>query len=233
MKIALAGLRRMIASGEFAPGQKFPTEPELCERLGVSRTALREAVRTLAALGVIQSRHGSGTYVSQLDPADIVRNFSLTVDLLPLKGLLQLLEIRRVLEAHASSLAAARCTPELADQLTTLIVQMEYEPDDERAADLDKEFHRLICDMAGNATIASLMDVFRSRSRHYNIFAHVANARAISNAGHRSIVEAITSHDPAAASAAAASHVAQTERWLHLLQAAQVEPVPENVFLEA
>ena len=55
MNTALTGLRHMIASGELGPGSKFPTEPELCERLGVSRSSLREAVRTLGALGVIES----------------------------------------------------------------------------------------------------------------------------------------------------------------------------------
>ena len=216
MTKALDGLREMISSGELAREQRFPPEPELCERLGVSRGALREAVRTLGALGVIEARHGSGTYVSKLDPADIVRNFSLTVDLLPLDGLLQLFEIRRVLEAHASAQAAARCTPELSEQLESLISQMEAEPELERASDLDKQFHGLICKVAGNPTIASLMDVFRSRSSHYNIFEGPdgATARAASDAGHRSMASAISSHDPVAAASAASSHVAQTEHWL-------------------
>lgn len=220
MTKALDGLRQMISSGELAKEQRFPPEPELCARLGVSRGALREAVRTLGALGVIEARHGSGTYVSKLDPADIVRNFSLTVDLLPLDGLLQLFEIRRVLEAHASALAAARCTPELSAQLDALITQMESEPDLDRASDLDKQFHRAICDAAGNRTIASLMDVFRSRSSYYNIFEgpDAATARATSDAGHRSMAQAISSHDPVAAANAAGSHVAQTEHWLRMLQ---------------
>lgn len=220
MTKALDGLREMISSGELSPGQQFPPEPELCHRLGVSRGALREAVRTLVALGVIEARHGSGTYVSRLDPADIVRNFSLTVDLLPLDGLLQLFEIRRVLEAHAAAQAAARCTPELAERLNWLIAEMEREPDLNRAAELDKQFHRAICDAAGNPTIASLMDVFRSRSSHYNIFEgpDAASARATSDAGHRSMALAITSHDPVAAASVAGSHVAQTEYWLRNLQ---------------
>jgi len=82
---ALAGLRQMIASGELGPGAKFPPEPELCDHLGVSRSSLREAVRSLGALGVIESRHGSGTYVSALDPAAIIGRFSLSVELIPLE----------------------------------------------------------------------------------------------------------------------------------------------------
>src|ERR1044072_6164022 len=76
---ALTGLRQMIASGELGPGAKFPPEPELCDHLGVSRSSLREATRSLAALGVIESRHGSGTYVSALAPAARNRPASLSV----------------------------------------------------------------------------------------------------------------------------------------------------------
>jgi GntR family transcriptional repressor for pyruvate dehydrogenase complex len=57
--LALAGLRQMIASGELTPGARFPPEPDLCDRLGVSRSSLREAVRSLSALGVIESRPAS------------------------------------------------------------------------------------------------------------------------------------------------------------------------------
>lgn len=219
MNEALDGLRKMIASGEVTPGEKFPSESELCNRLNVSRSSLREAVRTLNALGVIESRHGSGTYVSSLDPAQVIRNFSLTVDLLPLDGLLQLFEMRRVLESHVAAQAAARCTPALAETLNSLIEQMESEEDLHHAAELDNQFHRLICEASGNPTIASLIDVFRSRGSHYKILEgpDAAAVRAASDAGHRSIAAAIISHDPAAAQTAAASHVAQTEHWLRLL----------------
>ncbi len=105
---AFHGLRHMIASGRLVAGQRFPAENELCDELGVSRGSLREAVRMLAALGIIESRHGSGTYVSMLRPEEIIGSLSLTVDLLPLDGLLQMYELRRVLETHAR---ATRCAP--------------------------------------------------------------------------------------------------------------------------
>lgn len=230
MNEALDGLRRMIASGEVAPGERFPSETELCGRLNVSRSSLREAVRTLGALGVIESRHGSGTYVSDLAPAQVIQNFSLTVDLLPLDSLLQLFEIRRVLESHVAAQAAARCTPELASGLNSLIARMEAEPDPDLAADLDARFHRLICDASGNPTIASLIDVFRSRGSHYKIMEgpDAPQVRSASDAGHRSIAAAIIARDPVAAQSAAASHVAQTEYWLRrLLDRAEVKP-PET-----
>ena len=216
MNRALAGLRLMIASGELGPGEKFPAEPELCERLGVSRSSLREAVRTLGALGVIESRHGLGTYVSSLDPAEIVQSLSLTIELLPFGGLLQLLEMRRVLEGYAAAQAAARSTSQLCDELSRLVAEMEVEPDLDRVATLDNEFHEVFLAAAGNPTIAAFVKVFRSTSSGYNIFsgANADAARAASDAGHRVIVEAIRARDPMAAQAAASAHVAETERWL-------------------
>jgi GntR family transcriptional regulator, transcriptional repressor for pyruvate dehydrogenase complex len=118
---AFHGLRQMISSGRLEAGQKFPPEPELCEELGVSRGSLREAVRMLSALGVIESRHGSGTYVSQLRPEEIIGSLALTVDLLPLSGLLDMYELRRVLESHAAAQAAAKVDDASADELLQLI----------------------------------------------------------------------------------------------------------------
>jgi GntR family transcriptional repressor for pyruvate dehydrogenase complex len=186
----------------------------------VSRGALRDALRTLGALGVVEVRHGSGTYVSQLDPADMVRNFSLTIDLLPLDGLLQLLEIRRVLEAHAAAQAAAKCTPELVKRLYELIGLIEGEDDLDAGIALNQEFHKAISDAAGNPTVASFTEIIRARSSNYEIFeGHNAQAaRTVSNESHRNLAAAIAARDPASAANEAAFHVTQTEHWLRLIK---------------
>ncbi|PJJ70843.1 DNA-binding FadR family transcriptional regulator [Diaminobutyricimonas aerilata] len=219
MNTALDGLRQMISSGELSPGQRFPPEAELCSRLKVSRSSLREAVRILDTLGAIDVRHGSGTYVSRLDPADIVRGFSITVDLLPLEGLLQLFEVRRVLEGHAAGQAAARAPEGLVEQLRELAARMEATDDPDEVSRLDYEFHQSICAAAGNPTITSLMSVFRARGRRYRILRGGEGdpVKHASDAGHRAIVDAIERQDPAAASVAASAHVAQTAHWLGVL----------------
>ncbi|SCL26835.1 DNA-binding transcriptional regulator, FadR family [Micromonospora rhizosphaerae] len=218
--VAFHGLRQMISSGRLAAGQKFPPEAELCEELGVSRGSLREAVRMLSALRVIDSRHGSGTYVARLVPEEIVGTLALTVDLLPLAGLLEIYELRRVLEAHATSQAAARITDEQGRELLQLLDRMEATSDGHQASELDALFHSTIAAIAGNPTLATLLDVFRSRSRSYQIFdtADGKLIKATSDAGHRSITNALIARDPAAAYSAAAQHVAQTEHWLRLHQ---------------
>lgn len=218
--VAFHGLRQMISSGRLAAGQKFPPEAELCDELGVSRGSLREAVRMLSALRVIESRHGSGTYVAALRPEEIVGSLALTVDLLPLAGLLEIYELRRVLEAHATAQAAARITDAQASELLRLLDRIEATSDAQQTSELDARFHSSIAAIAGNPTLATLLEVFRSRSRSYQIL-DTSDAELIkttSDLGHRSIANALIARDPAAAHSAAAQHVAHTEHWLRVHQ---------------
>ncbi|HCS60927.1 MAG TPA: GntR family transcriptional regulator [Microbacterium sp.] len=216
METALYGLRALIADGDLKPGARLPSEGELCERLGVSRGPLREAIRTLSALGVIDTRHGSGSYVSELHAADLIRGLSLTVGLLPLESIIELYELRRALEAHAASLAAARIDDETIVRLDHLLTRLESVTDDEGQSELDNEFHSAIAQVAGNDALATLLDVLRARSRAYRIFSteDAAEIKILSDAGHRAIFRGLASRDPVASSAAAAGHVAQTEFWL-------------------
>jgi DNA-binding FadR family transcriptional regulator len=213
---AFHGLRRMISTGRLVAGQKFPPEGELCRELEVSRGSLREAVRMLAALGAVESRHGSGVYVSALRPEELIGSLRLTVDLLPLSGLLEMYEVRRVLEAHVSSQAAARGDAELATELDRLCAAMEATEDVETSASLDAEFHTAIARAGGSPTLVAFLDVLRTRSRSYQMFGMPDGPTIMrtSNAAHRSIATAITDRDPAAAATAAGAHVAQTEAWL-------------------
>lgn len=216
VETAMQGLRAKIASGELAPGQKCPPEGELAAQLGVSRSSLREAIRAMSALGVMEARHGSGTYVSSLEPAEILKGFALLVDLFPFDSVLELFEIRRALESHAAAGAAAKCTPEFLAELDFLTARMEATEDSGDISDLDARFHEAICTAGGNSTLTGLMSLFRSRGRHFNIFDSVegTTVREVSNRGHRDILEAIRNRDPASAATATAAHIAQSEFWL-------------------
>jgi len=213
---ALHGLRALIADGALRPGDRLPSEGELCETLGVSRGSLREAIRTLGALGVLETRHGSGSYVSELRAADLIGSLSLTVGLLPMAGVLELTELRRVLEPHAAALAAARMDAETVEKLDALLGEIEPSDDFEDHSRLDHEFHMTISRVAGNDALTSLIDVLRSRSRAYRIHdVHdAAELKLHSDAGHRAILRGLADADPVAASAAASAHVAYTEYWV-------------------
>ncbi len=222
---AFHGLRHMIGSGRLSAGEKLPPEAELCAELGVSRGSLREAVRMLSALGVLRARHGSGVFVSALRPEDIIGSLGLTVDLLPLSGLLDMYEIRRVLEAHAASRAAARASDEDTAGLDDLIASMAKAETSEELSDLDARFHDTIARLSGNPTLVAFLDVLRSRSQAYRLYdlSDEDEVRRTSLAGHRRMAAAISAGDPVLAGAEAAAHVAQTESWL---RAYRPEPTP-------
>jgi len=213
---ALHGLRALIADGALRPGDKLPSEGELCEQLGVSRGSVREAIQMLAALGVIETRHGSGSYVGDLKATVLIRGLSLTMDLLPLDEILELVEVRRALETHTASIAAARVDDEAVADLADLVERIAACTEHEEESRLDHEFHMRIAALAGNEALTSLLGVLRSRTRQYRILDpdDVVQLKLLSDAGHRAILRGLAAHDPAAASAAAASHVSQTEFWL-------------------
>ena len=220
VEVAFEGLRAMISTGRLNAGQRFPIEAQLCTELGVSRSSLREAVRMLAALGVVETRQGSGTYVSRLRAADIVGSLTLTVGLLPLDGLLEIYELRRILEGYAAAQAAARRPDTLVQEMDDLLGRIEATDDPDLTAELDHRFHSMCADAGGNPTLAALLEVFRSRSRSYHLFTSPSGPKIkrVSDEGHRAIANAVAARDSGAAETAACAHVAETERWLRRLQ---------------
>ena len=105
-------IRVMISSGELSPGDRLPPEHELAERLGVSRGSLREAVRALSQIKVLDVRRGDGTYVTSLAPTELLSGLAFAVELLQPQGLEEVLEVRRLLLPPAAALAAQRVTQE-------------------------------------------------------------------------------------------------------------------------
>src|SRR5690625_6072066 len=98
----------MIVSGELGPGQRLPPEKELSERLGLSRNSLREAVKSLAVIGVLDVRRGDGTYVTSLRPELLLEAMSFVVDLHQDASVLEIFAVRRILEPAAAELAVDR-----------------------------------------------------------------------------------------------------------------------------
>src|ERR1044071_4183561 len=98
----------MLVDQELRPGDKLPVEKDLAASLGVSRNTLREAVRALASLKVLQTRQGDGTYVTSLQPALLLDGMGFVADLHGENGELQFLHVRRLLEPEATALAVGR-----------------------------------------------------------------------------------------------------------------------------
>ena len=154
---AIAKIKDLIVSGEFAAGAKLPKEQVLAKRLGLSRNSLREAVRALALIGVVEPRVGDGTYVTSLEPELLLAGMGFISDLLTGPTLLELHQVRRVLEPVATGMAATRMTAADLSELEQCLAQMEAAETTRAFIAADEEFHRIIVAASGNATLASLI----------------------------------------------------------------------------
>src|SRR6478609_10125483 len=105
---AIETIRELIASGEWGPGTRLPREGDLAKQFGLSRNSLREAVRALSVARVLEVRQGDGTYVSSLEPGELLEPTLAATDLLRGRTVLELFEVRRMLEPEAAAVAAQR-----------------------------------------------------------------------------------------------------------------------------
>src|SRR5436190_20889601 len=106
---AIETIKEMIVRGDVRAGQRLPPERELAAQLGVSRPSLREAIRALIALNILDSRHGDGTFVSSLEPDLLIKPIDFVLQVND-GGMDALFEARRELEAGIAALAAERAT---------------------------------------------------------------------------------------------------------------------------
>src|SRR5919204_1264238 len=161
---AIEKVKEMILSGELQPGDKLPRENELAERLGVSRSSLREAVRALAALNVIEARQGDGTYVTSLTPEVLLEVIGFGIDLVTDPSLLEVFEVRRYLETAATAAAAISITVDELASLRECLDRMDRAESVEELVRLDEEFHHIVADATRNSVLVALTDNLSSRT---------------------------------------------------------------------
>jgi GntR family transcriptional repressor for pyruvate dehydrogenase complex len=219
---AIDKIRELIVSGSWGPGDRLPKESELAAQLGMSRNSLREAVRALSQLRVLEVRQGDGTYVSSLEPDLLLESTSFVSHLLLGDTALELYEVRRVLEAAAASLAAARIDADGRRELRRKLDRMVEVHTVEDLVEADVAFHAVIARAAGNAVLTSLLASLSTRTMRVRLWRGraVDNALDVTRDEHRRIFEAIDSGDPELARAAATAHIASGERWLRAQLAA-------------
>ncbi|MDD3675422.1 MULTISPECIES: transcriptional regulator GlcC [Thauera] len=210
-------IERLITDGVLKVGQALPSERRLCEKLGTSRSALREGLRVLRGLGIIETRHGSGSFVARLsaerDNSPLMHLFSTQP-----RTVYDLLEVRALLESEAARLAALRAT--VADLVS---IRRRYEdmvareqdtrstsPEDH--ARLDHDFHRAISEASHNAvlvhTLQSLSDLMLSSvfASVNNLYHRPAHKRLIDRQHHR-LYQAIMDRQPERAERIAREHI--------------------------
>ena len=210
-------IKQMILDAELAPLQRLPSENDLAEALGVCRPTVREAVRGLMTLNIVESRHGDGTYVTSLDPMLLAApiDFLLRVDE---GGLAALTDARMVLESSIAELAASRATPEDVSKLEALIADYANCIDDiSRCIELDLAFHQELAVVANSPILSSLVATLAALGRRSRTqTAHNAKIRAAAYSEHAAIIKAVAAGDAAAARAAMVSHLSHVRESVAL-----------------
>ena len=221
---AIARIRELIRSGGLRPGDRLPPEKELSESLGLSRNSLREAVKALEMINVLAVRRGDGTYVTNLRPSSAMDAMSFVLELQQDETIVDLLEVRRVLEAAAGARAAARITAEQVEELQEMLTQVGARSDVEELVTHDLAFHRRIATISGNEFLGDLLDVVAGRTSRVRVWRGITQDGAIERTlgEHAAIVAGLALGDPALVSARLAAHVSGVEDWVRRALAAAV-----------
>lgn len=201
-------LRLLIASGNIGPGEKLPSENELARALQVSRPVVREALRGLAMMGIVESRQGGGCYVTDLNPQRLMEPLAFYLQLRDY-SMEELFRARHLIDSGIAADAARNATAEQRAHLTELARLGEdliQDPIGFRV--LDAQFHGLISEASGNAFLLSVSNSLYSLAidlrRRASAMAGVLTQSA---ADHIAIARAIAAADPEAASLAMGAHV--------------------------
>ncbi|MFH8618474.1 FadR/GntR family transcriptional regulator [Streptomyces sp. NPDC017979] len=213
---AIEKIKGMIVSGALRPGDRLPKESELAAELGLSRNSLREAVRALSLIRILDVRQGDGTYVTSLDPQLLLEALSFVVDFHRDDTLLEFLAVRRILEPAATALAAGRITDAGLDALGSQLDALGSAPSVEELVAADLEFHRGIVQWSGNSVLCSLLDGLSGPTTRARIWRGLTQQDAVSRTlhEHRAILDALRDGDAEAARSWATVHVASVEQWL-------------------
>lgn len=204
-------IKRFIIERGFQPGDPLPGEAELAHALGISRPSLREAMKALQTLGVVEIRHGSGTFVGRFSLTPLMDGlaFSIQIDIgHNIQTVRELLEIREILERELVARVADTMTPAQLVELGTIVDRMEARARrGEVFTEEDRAFHALLYRQLGNPLVVQLLHAF------WEVFFAVRDdlpgmqaTLLATAAGHRAIVAALTQHDRAAASTAMTAH---------------------------
>lgn len=204
---------------KMRPGDKLPAERELAEMLGVSRSSIRDAIRRLELMGLVEPRQGAGTVVREISPDALVN---------PLANVIQhkrqlvgeLLDFRRMLEPPLAGRAATHASEEDVAAMEEILRRQGVKVrGGDVAVEEDSEFHYRIAMASGNSVVLKVLDVVMDLLRQTRERSLQSEGRPQKSlAGHRRILSAIRRHDAASAQTAMQQHIADVEKMvLHKL----------------
>jgi GntR family transcriptional repressor for pyruvate dehydrogenase complex len=214
---AISKIKQMIQQGELRPGDRLPPEQELSERLGLSRSSMREAVKALEAMRILDVRRGDGTYVTSLQPSLLLEAMSFVLDFHESHAVLEVFEVRRIVEPASAGIAARRATPGQVAEMRDHLTKVHADTPSDELVEHDVVFHRMIASATGNDYLVSLLETISSQTARARIWRALTQEGAVPRTlhEHERILDAIESGDPEMARAAMIVHIAGVEHWLH------------------
>jgi GntR family transcriptional repressor for pyruvate dehydrogenase complex len=219
-----------IAAGELPPGSKLPSERELMDMFSVGRSSVREALRALTLVGLIETRQGYGACVASQSGKYLGRSITWN-SLAGLHSMLEIVETRKVIESGVVRLVATRATEDdinqLEQQMEEMLASLEDVP---TFAELDVDFHTTLAEIAGNRLLSQFIVSLRNLV-HQSIVEDLqrsSDRASLSLRQHREIVDAIKLGDPELASQAMGRHLQDVSGQL-LSRIGNGHPVDGNV----
>ena len=208
---------QMIGDGEWKAGDRLPAQRQLAQELGVSMASLREALQTLQGMGVLELRHGQGTFVCH-DPSEIIERCLNLALLLDKEMVTDFLDARRAVEGGLAYLAARRATDEQVDQMAGLVDGMKEAVDagdDTRFEELDVTFHNLVSESSESSILQYLGGIlFVSLEEFIQVMPHTPHGWR----RHADVYSAIQARDPDQSQQAMHALVDATAAYIHFLR---------------
>jgi GntR family transcriptional regulator, transcriptional repressor for pyruvate dehydrogenase complex len=207
-------IEESILTGSLKPGDQLPAERDLALRFGVSRTAVREAVKTLREKGLVEAFSGKGTFVTNGTSQAIRQSLDRMMKFGQQDGWSPLVEVREILEPEIAAMAAARATEQHVATLKEAVAEMDRSRDDcDAFIEADLDFHLALAEAAANPVILSLIDsiVGILREQRTRIF-HVQGGPERGQFHHKRILGAVERGDAEGAREAMCSHLKQVRQ---------------------
>jgi GntR family transcriptional repressor for pyruvate dehydrogenase complex len=221
-------ITKAIAEGRYNPGDKLPSENQLADLFGVSRTVIREAMQILSGQGLVEVKRGLGAFVTATRFDNHMAKLEETINR-QREELLELFQVRRILEEEVVVQAAQKATPEDIGRLTRIVEAAENAVNQSAIPyqdlnQLNAEFHSVLLEVTSNRTLKhimnSLIDVLME-SREITL--QLPGRSAISVAGHRKILNAIREGDVERARQAMSEHLRNAEETIKQLKRPDAE----------
>lgn len=215
-------IKQLVTDGRLKPGDKLLAERDMADQFQVSRASVREAIRTLEMLGIIDIRPGEGTFIRDSDTDDIIRPLAMFLAV-ERSSFLDMFEMRRIFETATASLAAERATEDELDQINSMLESMRDRlnlQDPEKGQEFDTAFHYAIAEATHNSLLIKLFKTVSEEFAKANSVArrqlyhnNVQNAQRIIDQ-HSEIYEAIRNRSAQKASEAMMAHLIFAENEL-------------------